>query len=249
LTENVFNKDNRINLLDALRGSAIIFIILYHFSFDLQYLFNITVPYFESDGIKIIHFLFLIVLILVSGICTAFSRNSLKRGSVLFFIGEIITIITSIFLPDEAVIFGAVTFFGVIMMLYSIAKPFFVKIPWEVVFAVSMLLYIVFCNFENRYILWFKFNYFIENRYLYPLGLAYNQFKSADYFPLIPYGFVFIAGTALSIPVSERKLPERFYSVKIPFLDFIGRNSLLIYIVHQPVIMGIMLFIKFLLRN
>jgi uncharacterized membrane protein len=247
LTENVFNRDNRINVLDGLRGSAIIFIVLYHFAFDLQYVFNIIVPYFEGIGIKIVHFVFIILLIMVSGICTVFSRNLLKRGVVLFFIGEIITMITSIFLPDEVVIFGAVTFFGIIMMLYSLAKPFLIKIPWKVLLAVSLLLYAVFYNFENRHILWFNFS--VDNRYLYPLGIAYDEFKSSDYFPLIPYGFLFIAGTALSVPVSERKLPERFYSIKMPLLDFVGRNSLVIYIVHQPVIIGIMLLIKILLRN
>lgn len=249
MAENEFNISNRINILDGLRGLAMIFVVVYHFLYDLQLVFNLSMPFFDSLGMDIIHAGFIIILIGVSGICTAFSRNVLKRGVMLFFVGEIITIVTSILMPDEVIIFGVISFFGIVMMLYFMLKPFLDKIPWRVLFIVSVMLYIVFYRFDDSIVLWLKLNLPTDNQHLYPLGITFKGFSSSDYFPLIPNAFVFLAGVALSKPVSERKLPKSFYTVKTPAVDFIGRNSLIIYIVHQPIIVGAMMLTKLMLGN
>jgi uncharacterized membrane protein len=75
---------------------------------------------------------------------------------------------------------------------------------------------------------------------LLPFGITSTSFYSFDYFPLFPWFGIFLAGSALGKSVYAfrrslipRRLPETF-------LNAAGRHSLLIYVVHQPVIMGIL---------
>lgn len=243
-SQPAFSRKNRIDILDALRGAATIFVVIYHLLFDLIYFKGFHIPFFFSDTMEIIHVSFLIILFSVSGICTAFSSNSLKRGVMLFLIGELITIGFSIFAPDDIIVFGVLTFFGVSMILYEFIKPLLNKLPWYITFFVCILLYIMFYNFSRGEINLFAakvyFNLPRDREYLYPLGIPSYDFFSSDYFPLIPHFFMFLAGTALSKPVKEHKLPDWFYNIKTPVIRFIGRHSLLIYLIHQPLFMILM---------
>ena len=63
---------------------------------------------------------------------------------------------------------------------------------------------------------------------------------SADYFPLLPWGFLFFLGVWLGGPIREGKFPSWFYEVEIPVFPAIGRKTLLIYLLHQPVMYGIL---------
>ena len=76
--------------------------------------------------------------------------------------------------------------------------------------------------------------------YLYPLGLTASDFASADYFPVIPYIFMYFAGRGLYKPVNNGWMPDRLYHMRPGVLAFIGRHSLLIYVLHQPLLLGIL---------
>ena len=239
-----FHKSNRIYILDALRGLSILYVILYHLLFDLEYIFNMSIDFFHSSGMAAVHFFFLAVLIGVSGICTAFSNNIFRRGTILYLLGLSITLITSIVVPDNLIVFGVLSFFGLTMLLYAVARPFLDRIPWGGQLALWLLLYMIFRDFSasNTVDLFFvqlkipeELHY---NPYLYPLGIRSRDFYSADYFPLLPWSFIFLCGTALSKPILARKFPAWFYTFRTPFLDVIGKHTLSIYILHQPILYG-----------
>jgi len=77
----------------------------------------------------------------------------------------------------------------------------------------------------------------------YVFGFPEPGFESADYFPLLPWFFVFMLGAWFGIYVKERRLPERFFTQSVPVLPWFGRHSLLIYLIHQPVLYGLTLLI------
>ena len=239
-----FNRSNRIYFLDVLRGAAILYVVLYHLLYDLEFILDWTIPFFHSVAMEAVHFFFLAVLIGVSGISTAFSRNIFRRGSMLYLLGMVITLVTSLFLPENLIVFGILSFLGLMMLLYAAARPVLDRIPWWILLAVWFVLYLIFRDFASGNTLHLLFTewqlpeVFSKQSYLYPLGIRPPGFYSADYFPLLPWGFIFLCGTALSKPILDRKFPAWFYHVRIPFLDFIGKHTLLIYIVHQPVLYG-----------
>ena len=83
------------------------------------------------------------------------------------------------------------------------------------------------------------------SRYLgfYPFG-----FFSADYFPLIPWLFLFWTGFYLYHLVGKERLEPLHRSV-CPPLGWLGRNSLMLYLLHQPVIYGVLTVVFLLLRR
>lgn len=245
-----FGKNNRIELLDLLRGLALIYVMIYHLLYDLISVKGMNITFFCAAWFDIIHDLFIGLLILVSGICCSFSRDPVRRGAVLFFIGSAITIVTDLFMHERVVVFGVLSFFGVMMMLCGLIKPVLERIDWRILLAVSMLLYLVTIDFvDEDGLLHFGFTDitfpFPEyTQYSYTIGILPRVFYSSDFFALVPNGFLYIAGAALSRPIADKKLPPFFYKqTKTRIINFIGRYSLWFYIIHQPVFFGILYLI------
>ncbi len=83
-----FGKNNRIEILDFLRGLAMVYVILYHLLYDIDTFLATDVPFLYGRPFEFIHNVFLFLLFIVSGICTSFSRSIIKRGAGIFFIGS-----------------------------------------------------------------------------------------------------------------------------------------------------------------
>ena len=220
----------RLELLDLLRGIAMIYVMLYHLMFDMRYIYGMDTPSILTPGDPVFeaaHKFFLWILFAVSGICVGFSRDPLKRGVLLYLAGFGITAATQIFMPEELIVFGVLSCFGACMVLTSLCRPVLEKLP-PYTAAVWAVLWVLTMNFPV------SVPHITE---LYPLGIIGEGFSSADYFPLIPNIFMFLAGFALSPAV--KKLPESFYEkhTALSPLCFIGRHSLIFYIAHQPVML------------
>lgn len=236
-------RNNRVMLLDTLRGFAIIYVMLYHLMYDMIFFGGAAIPFFFSDSMEIIHRFFLFVLFSVSGICAGFSKNVLKRGATLYLLGEALTVITAAFVPQETIVFGVLSCFGMIMLIYGVISPVMKKIPNVVIFAVFTVLAVVFMDFyrtDSLFLVFGRVHLDVPDniRWLYPIGITSSDFHSADYFPLAPYGFIFLAGTALSDIVKSGSLPKFCYRARLPVVNFCGRHSLLFYIIHQPVFLA-----------
>ncbi len=239
-------KKERVSLLDFLRGTAMIYVMFYHLAYDLVYYAEISVPFWRSAWFEALHTVILALLFSVSGICTAFSRDPVKRGAVIFFMGTLLTFFTELFMPYSVIVFGVLSFFGVMMMLTGIIRPLTDKAnPW-VSAAVLLALYVMFFDFASEggtvHLIFadVKIPLPDDRVYLYPLGITHSGFFSADYFPLIPNGFIYLAGAAVSRAVKEHRLPAAFYAeIKAPVINFLGKHSLAFYIIHQPVFLGL----------
>ena len=237
-------RKNRAKVLDLLRGVAIIYVMLYHLLYDLIFFGGINIPFFFTEGWEIIHQFFLVILFGVSGACAGFSKNVLKRGATLFLMGEALTIATALFMPDNIIVFGVLSCFGAIMLIYGVISPVLKKIPDMIVFVIFAVLAMVFFNFpkdESLFLLFREVQLDMPDNinYLYPIGITSASFRTADYFPLIPYGFIFLAGTAFSDSIKSGRLPKFFYRAKLPVVNFLGKHSLWVYIIHQPVFMAV----------
>lgn len=234
---------NRVGLLDLLRGFAIIFVMIYHLLYDLIFFAGKEIPFFFSDAMDVIHNLFLVILFSVSGICAGFSKNVLRRGATIFLMGELLTLATAAFFPDNLIVFGVLSCFGSAMLVYGVISPFLKRLPQGVVFVVFAALSVIFFNFHKTESLYFivksvSLDLPHDLPYLYPLGITTSDFYSMDYFPLIPFGFIFLAGTALSNLFRDGELPNFVYNAKLPFINFCGRYSLWLYIIHQPIFLA-----------
>ena len=84
---------------------------------------------------------------------------------------------------------------------------------------------------------------FDSGMWLMPLGVVPEGFQSSDYFPLLPNLGYFLLGTVLGRTVYRRKeslLPKvNENNPVLRFLRLCGKQSLWIYLLHQPILSGI----------
>lgn len=234
----------RVRMLDILRGGAMVLVVFYHIVYDLRFIYGLNIPAAITPGqrgFEILHICFLWVLFAVSGICSGYSRDPVKRGAVLYIIGFLITLGTTLFMPSELIVFGVLSCFGACMVITGLIDPLIKKVPWLPRFIAAVVLWIMLRNFHHSGAADLIFTQIqlppIDSDWLYPIGITGEHFRSADYFPIIPFIFIFLAGNALYEPISQHKLPQWFYNAKCAALEFMGRHSLIIYAVHQPILL------------
>ena len=74
-------------------------------------------------------------------------------------------------------------------------------------------------------------------------GFPTKAFFSADYFPLLPWIFLFWSGYFLQGIFDRLGLMKALSAFRIKPLEWLGRHSLVIYMLHQPLIYGILYLI------
>ena len=241
-------KPRRVHLMDELRGVLIIGVVLYHLLYDLAVLFPVGIPWMFSDWMNSVRNICAGALIVVSGISCHYTRSNWRRGLRAFGLGMLLTVVTALFIPSQLILFGILHFFGSMMMLYALLQPLLEKVPTMVGLLGSTLLFFltwpIFSGFIRVLGVTVYLPEFLYNKpLLFPLGFACQGIASADYYPLIPWGFLFLAGSFFGRYVRASRLPEFCYRSHLPLLARIGNHTMLIYLVHQPVIYGLLALI------
>ncbi len=233
------NASHRIQLIDTARGILIILVVLFHLLYDLDMIFGVDTGLFSQSWFYTFRDCFVGLLIFISGISCNLSHNNIKRGFKTLIWGIVISIVTAVFMPSEQIIFGILHFFGVSMIIYGLFEKFFTKTPaiWGII--TSVLLYVLTLHIYN-----FSF-YDLSTFFKYLLFIiGFNTgCSSADYYPLFPWIFIFLTGTFAGRNIKTRRLPDIFYKKLCPPLTFIGQHTLIIYILHQPIIYGLLYII------
>ena len=228
-------KQQRIWELDALRGFCILCVIVLHFLYDLQAVFGWQLM--ENPVIYTVMQYGGILFVLLSGLCATLGRRSFRRGVFVFGCGMVITLVTVVMVKlgmmDESVViwFGVLHLLGICMMVW----PLFRRLP------VWALLLLGLAMTAAGY--WFE-TILVESRRLFPLGLRYPGFATSDYFPLFPNLGWFLLGAVIGrTAYGEKKslLPD--FPVKFAFLRWCGTHSLWIYLLHQPVLYGLLMLL------
>ena len=248
---------NRIHLLDELRGFAIIAMIIHHTFYDIGFLFNSSWATKLFNDLCIIQPIFLMIFIVISGICTQLSRSSIKRGIIVFCCGIAITLVTCIIMPlmgliGADIIFGILSFIGTSMIIVGLLKKPIEKTNAKVGVIISLLLYIITFSVEKHSLLFGLIKLpdaLYKTDILFPLGFYSAKFFSADYFPLLPWFFVFLFGVFIGKYAKQNKFPQFTYNKHSKFLSFVGRNSLWFYLAHQPIIYAICFITKFIISK
>ena len=235
----------RVEMLDLLRGSAMILVVLYHLLYDLVNIAQVNVPQWLMPNAPIvegIHTGFLWVLFAVSGVCSGYSRNLLRRGAWLYLAGFVVAFVSVLWIPEFPMVFGVLSCFGACMVLTALCDKWLDRVPWPVLTVMGVLLWFVLADFDHGVLhLGFRdVTIHLPNvEYLYPLGIKSDAFLSRDYFPIIPFFFMFLAGRGLHRPIVKGSFPKWFYASHSRPVEWIGRHSLIIYAVHQPILIGI----------
>jgi uncharacterized membrane protein len=231
--------------IDALRGVAILMMIAYHLFFDLNY-YGISAT--DLSSLPVLFFLYPIgtLFLLLVGVSLTLSYGRvkdtftkyqlrfkyMKRGSGIFGLGLFITLVTWVYPHNGFIIFGVLHCIGVSILL---AYPFIrFRFPALIIGIVCIALGVFLqttVTVDFPWLLW--------------LGFIPAQFYTLDYFPLLPWFGVVLIGVFLGNSLYKNntrtfRVKDHSRFVVSRFLCFLGRYSLIIYLLHQLVIIGLL---------
>ena len=225
--------------VDFARGIAIIMMVIFHTLFDIAFLGIYPVEVYSGFWrifayVTATLFVFLVGISLTLSAARsaprlqgfAYAWKFISRGLWIFALGMVVTVVTWLYLGEGYVIFGILQLIGVSVMIGPLFFRFGQK---NIVLGVIVILagLAVQGVVGPAWLLW--------------LGIHPPSFYSVDYTPLLPWFGVVLIG----ISAGQWLYPEGVRRFSLPDLrlssaraiSFLGRHSLLIYFVHQPVIL------------
>lgn len=244
-------KSQRYPVLDGIRGLALLNMIMYHGVWDLVYLFGVDWKWFQSEGAYVWQQCICWTFILLSGFCYSFGHKKLKRGCVIFLLGFLISMITWIIMPERYVMFGILTLIGSCMLLIIPIERILKKCNPMFGLFFSIVLFLLTKNVNHGFLGFGSWNLialpdsWYRNLATAYLGFPMSGFSSTDYFSLFPWIFLFTAGYFMYLLFVQKNLMLYLKPSKTKPIEWIGRHSLGIYVIHQPLIY---FFLKFFLE-
>jgi len=245
------NRYERFWEIDSLRGIAILMMIAFHVLFDLSYVgasnFNVHAGFwlYLARATATI-FLLLVGISLTLSYSRALHvkepeqklyRKYLTRGSTIFAWGLVITVLTWIFLREGFVVWGILHLIGIsIIVAYPLLKFRY----GNLVLGISFMALGLFLKNVTVTMPWFLW-----------LGLTPQHFYSVDYFPILPwFGVVligvFLGNTLYTNYTRNFKLRDLSQVKGIRLLNFLGRHSLFIYLIHQPILITVLYLLNWI---
>ena len=237
----------RLFLLDEFRGLLVLNMVVFHTIWDLVYMFGNNWQWYIEDrqpwrlwiGGN---------FILLSGFCWRMSKNPLKRGMIVYLSGMLVSMVTILFTPSARIQFGVLTLIGSCMLLMTFLDVFLQKVPSVLGIVIGAVLFFLTLGVNSGYI-GYKGMPLIElprewyaNWLTTYIGLPESGFYSTDYYTFLPWLFMFAIGYFLyRLVFSGKKNPPRvLYKSICPPLGWVGRHALIIYMLHQPIIYGVL---------
>ena len=213
--------------LDIARGAAVIAMIAYHAVFDIFYFKTGTAPYVGAAIVIASTFIF------ISGICAHISwhrykgiKKTLWRSAKLAAAALTITAVSFLLLKGGWIVFGILHFFAVVGL---VSIPLLLlRNRWLLAIAIVAFALGTFVN-TNPYLLW----------------LLPTSFATFDYFPLVPWLGVYALGICFGRIVYKNGKRSFAWHFRSKALEWVGRHSLLIYFLHQPIILAALVLLGF----
>lgn len=233
--------------VDTIRGIAVVLMVFYHLMWDLSYFgaypgSMLTTPwqtFARSIGSTFIFVLGVSLTLRYNRLEPILSqkqlfRKYLVRGAKLLGWGMVITVVTYLVLGRGFVVFGILHLLGISTIL---AYPF-LRSRWASL--VAGLAVIGLGSLVKQFTL--------LSPWLLWLGVKELGRYMVDYYPVIPWFGIALLGVFVGFTLyagGERQfdLPDLSRTAPVRGLSFLGRHSLFIYLVHQPIMLAILVLL------
>lgn len=165
-------------------------------------------------------------------------KKTIRKSFLLFGWGMIITAVTGIFVRNEFVVFGIMHLLGTSTLLqYPLRRFKYLNLTLGIIIVI-LGNYLSGCRFGFHWLIWLGF-------------IPKGGFCSIDYFPILPWFGYILIGTFLGntfYPKGVSKLRIKDYSdvLIVRVLSLVGRHSLKIYLIHQPLLLALLNLLIFL---
>jgi len=233
----MMNHHERYDEIDLLRTLAVLGMIVYHFVYDLWSFTETAIDPFSGAWLVLARATAILFLLLV-GMSFAISwdrakarglhgwalyKKYLKRGIGVLLCGLLISVATYLMDAETYVRFGILQLIGTSILLLPLLTRFR---EWNAAIGAAIIVVGMFLGQPGHWLL-LPFNFFPAD------------FRSVDYFPLLPWFGVVLLGYAAGHALYVRGLLTGHLSLPA-WLTLPGRFALWIYLLHQPILLGIL---------
>ena len=231
----------RYEKLDGFRGVTMLSMAAYHTLWDLNYMYGAQMHWYQTMPGVIWERSICISFILLSGFCWPLGHRHLKRGLTVFAAGALVSAVTFLAMPESIVLFGVLTLLGSCMLLLIPMNRALRKIPPLAGILCSLTLFVLLQELQKGYLNVFGLQIplarqLYRNLFTAWLGFPPDGFYSVDYFPLLTWFPLFLTGYFRCLLLQERKAVGWLREWPGRFFPWLGRHSLIFYLLHQVVI-------------
>lgn len=233
------SRNVRIQAVDTARGLAIAGVVFFHIVWDLEYAGFISGIIRNPWWLLFGKFLAMTFMFLVGVSLVLAHRAGSQPGPFYRRLGVVsaaaiaITVVTYLTFPESFVYFGIL---HAIVLATLIGRPFVGRSLGFCVAGIVVLLTapVLFSSvhFDSRWLAW--------------TGFAVAPPPSNDLVPVFPSVAFTLLGIVITRLVQDHFAREQFRGVlittdRLTVLNWLGRNSLPIYLLHQPVLLAVIL--------
>jgi len=231
--------------VDFVRGLAVILMIFYNWSYTLNFLdIHLITPLTNTLYWKTFPILIASTFLFIAGISLSISWNRFQktgkpkwkkyglRGTKILGYGLAITLVTLIFYPDNFIFYGILHLIGTTILL----SPFVID-NWKKSLTATLIILSLFSLLQRP---------ITDSLTTATIGLTQPSFQTLDYFPIIPYSAIIYLGTTIGhhlYPKAKRNqkiVKIQKIEPENQILQKLGRHSLKIYLLHQPILILIL---------
>ena len=220
----------RIGVFDAVRGLSVISMVLFHLCYDLRFIYGFDLGWFAPPLQDAWRASISWTFVFVAGCMFPLSRSNLRRGAQYAAVALAIFVVTSVASVDTPISFGIIYCMAACTLLYAATAPLLNRFPAAAGLISCLVLFAATYTLPHM-------TYPVEG--LAWLGFPSASFVSGDYYPLLPNVFLYLAGAFAARcfdGLHTSGYPMWMMKANVPFLSMIGKLSLPIYLVHQPLL-------------
>lgn len=232
----------RLSAPDTLRGWSLLSMCAYHACWDAVYLFDRPWGWYGSFWAYVWQQSICWSFILLAGFCHGLGRRPVRRSVTVLLCGGLVSAVSGLLSPQTAVRFGILTFLGAAGLIAAVLRPWLRRVPPRLGLGGSFALFVLLKDVPQGYLGFAGQAVCPVPRQWYSsaltafLGFPPGDFASSDYFPLLPWLCLYGCGVFLLrlTPGEGRPRPA------IPAVAALGRRSLWVYLLHQPVLYALL---------
>lgn len=262
--DKLFNAKKRIWELDFLRGLAILLMVFDHFMYDLSILpwfftnfysvmtegmfnwWNIGYDFFTSGFRTVCHYIFATLFLLITGISCTLTHSNVVRATRLLIFAAILTAATAfadtVANLDALIVFGIIHCMAVSVFVYAAINRIFKDDVFLLAFGAAFIV-------AGILIPWYNMNFVVlpggAEGFVTAIKACFGFVRAgSDHFPLFPCCGVVLWGAYIGkkfYPDKKSLLPALDGQWN-SFISSVGRHTVWVYMLHQPVVAGIILF-------
>ena len=244
------HNDWRSARLDALRGLAVLWMVVFHFFYDLSH-FRFTAQNFYTDPFwtlqrSVIVSLFLFCAGLGQAVALAQAQSwsrFWKRWAQVVTCALLVTAGSRLVFGDRFISFGVLHAVAVMLLVQRLVAHLWLQ---EATSRAAWILFLV--GAACIALPWWWQHPFFDSRWTDWIGLATRKPATEDYVPLLPWMGVLLWGFVAGAWVLQRH--AMWLQGALPWtlqpLVLLGRKSLSIYMLHQPILFGLLMAVAWL---